>query len=374
MLLVAVCLASCGSSTPAQLTLMDVHFQNSHDLTRPAAHAGGSLVDLMWTSAMMSKVSVTGSRTGKSLVRGVSSLIQIEKCEYSGLEDTFGSFSQGTVTVSSSTFRNSVRPLIMDTCEDNVHDGANHLQNCEYQGRTEHLGGWAHGLVCDHVEFIHCTSSGNENPGGAIWCELKLSLKWCTFKQCDAENGYGAAVFSQWDGAVEFDHCQVEWCQASYSVVHFQCGEGSGNFPALTMTGNVFKEITIEGGEWGVEGGGSGLVIRHPAKLNLISCEFRNCRITANKEQGGGGALQLYTQTGQAAQYVLEECTFDTTSAAREGGGGLLIRFTGVEGNSLTIIGCQFHDCKVGDTSESFGGCVMTSDGLYTLTMTDTIL
>ena len=102
MFLVAVCLASCRSSTPAQLRLMEVHFQNSRDLTGPEALAGGSLIDLISTSAMMSKVLVTGSRTGRSLVRGISSFIQIEKCEYSGLEDTFGSFSQGTVTVNSS--------------------------------------------------------------------------------------------------------------------------------------------------------------------------------------------------------------------------------------------------------------------------------
>ena len=354
---------------------MEVHFQNSRDLTGPEALAGGSLIDLISTSAMMSKVLVTGSRTGKSLVRGISSFIQIEKCEYSGLEDTFGSFSQGTVTVSSSTFRNSIRPLIMSTtCQNNIYDGANHLQDCEYRDRTTHLSGWYEGLVCNNVQFIQCRSYEETNPGGAIWCRYKLSLTDCTFDSCNAENGYGSAVFSKWNGDIVFNRCKILNCEAWYSTVHFQCGDNYGSFPAVTMTGNNFTRILIKGGQYPVEGGGSGFVIRHATSLHLKECEFHDCHIQADVYQGGGGALQLYTQTNSAAKYVLESCTFETTRAAREGGGGLLIRFTEVDDNSLSVIGCDFRGCTVDDTNASagYGGCLMTSDGSYTLTITET--
>ena len=135
--------------------------------------------------------------------------------------------------------------------------------------------------------FIGCTGEANA-AGGAIWyaaVQGPLICKNCTFAECSAPTGWGAAVFyrSTLDDFV-FDNCTVLNMQTRYSVIHVQRGENSDTFTSLTLTGNKFQGIAVTESD---QCGGSGLAFRHVGTLRLIECKFTRCNTTG----AGGGAL-----------------------------------------------------------------------------------
>ena len=98
-----------------------------------------------------------------------------------------------------------------------------------------------------------------------------------------------------------------------------------------------------------------GVVYWQMATMNLTRCVFWQCRAggSGNNEPGNGGIL--ISLTGPAS-VVVDDCDFDDCQAWAPGGTIYLDYQAGTE-NDVSITGCRFVSCKVGNiaTSVRFG-------------------
>ena len=208
------------------------------------------------------------------------------------------------------------------------------------------------------VTFIRCnTLYTNDREGGAVYfmssdpnpAAAFMNCTSCVFDDCRSQAGFGAAVFYKSPTKTfAFDGCIMMNMKTANSVIHMQCGETSDNFGTLSLSRNVFQNITIEEGR---EGGGSGLVIRFPTNLELVECEFRKCKT------GKSGGAVLFTPHNQdtVEKLLFTDCIFSETSATVSGGA---IAVT-ASCKSLEIVGCTFTGTK--ETPTENGGLVMLS-------------
>ena len=264
MILLSLLCGFCASEI-AQLQLVKTTFNHGRDVLT----SGGTLVSLEATSAVISEMSIVSRVKGSlALIESVNSSIMVEKCAFEGLASYFGHFSGGSVSVASSSFVDSARPLTIEgVLVDSSVRGSIENRNLLACSRVTTSGAWS----TASTTFDGCSST---DAGGAISYSGNsgsLSIKDCTFKNCKA-NKWGEAIYSKADiRSFVLDGCTFDTFTSTpteiYSVVHFQRGnEGKGNFESLTLRGNTFKSIDIRRDQ----GGGSGLVVKSPTKLELI--------------------------------------------------------------------------------------------------------
>ena len=119
--------------------------------------------------------------------------------------------------------------------------------------------------------------------------------------------------------------------EPNYSTIHMQCGpkkdpgEAVLQYVPMTLTGNIFENITIRP-IYINEAGGSGLAIRYVKELTLKDCHFVDCRVQSQVATfpSIGGALYFMANLSHpgwvAPTFVLEECTFKNIASYQYGG------------------------------------------------------
>ena len=309
MLLLPLLSGLCASLERVHVQLIKTTFNHCRDVKT----AGGTLVNLDATSAVISKMSIVSRVKGSlALLESVDSVVLVKECAFTGLASSFGHFSSGSVAVRSSSFVDSARPLTIEGLigAGSLGGSGQHANLLECQ-RT--YAGWS-AMKLANKEFVGCTGDTNSaDAGGAVYYERHedsgtdwtpvLTITDCTFKSCTATNRWGDAIYSSADmSSFVCDGCTFESFQGSSSVAHFQCGKTNGNFGNLTLRDNKFKAINVVG----KQGGGSGLTILYPTKLDLVGCDFEDCTISTN-----GGALMFEKGT----DFVFNDCTFKQTKA-----------------------------------------------------------
>ena len=405
LLLAGVCFCSPGNALGlTTLKLSNNVFNGGLDVRAPQ-QGSGVLMDLSAVHATISKTSIT-SRTplGAPLLRTVVSDIHVKKCAFSDLANNFGRFEGGDVRVDSSTFIDSPTPL------EKIEKVQN---NTVYEDMENYELPYGH-LFVNGSTFLRCY---NPSRGGGAMRHTgeygQVQVTYCVFDACWARSGYGSALFSQSAWGFEYDPPQLNYCEVrnmepNYSTIHMQCGpkKDSGEavlqYVPMTLTGNIFENITIRP-IYLNEAGGSGLVIRYVKELTLKDCHFVDCSVQSQTEKfpSIGGALYLMANLSHpgwvAPTFVLEECTFKNIASYQYGGcvgldaptkkfeminctcersdlegqqteyGGFL--YFGKEVEEIKITGTVFDTAVAKD-----GGCIYTNLAIQTFTLEDCII
>lgn len=359
--------AGCSNSySPMNVTIVDVKFIEGRDISLQKGHITGSLIALQSLGAIISKTSVISKLSnGGWFLSARDVTLDVVQCSLTHLKDKFGYFEHGSVHLRSCSFTDCRRPITMEAPQsdtDYVDRETNFVVssgNCAVEGST----------------FIRCSVGSGE--GGAIKFQGDglLNLTSCKFQTCTSGNNYGGAVFSSSSKKnLVFNDCQVTDCTSTISVIHLQCGTSAGQFGELMLTGNIFKGNTITTSTEGGKGGGCGLVIRFPLTLSLVDCTFEDCKSTSTDDivSGGGGVL-FKTATGTTYSFVFDNCIFNGTQAARNGGAIVINRASGSAVPTVEIKNCHFESCicTEGDTSGKKGGALYFSNQLTSLSIID---
>jgi PGF-pre-PGF domain-containing protein len=223
-------------------------------------------------------------------------------------------YSQGTVTVTGSTFT-----------------------NCSTTGLTASGGAIRTGgnLVVSGSTFTNCSTSGNEAPGGALFATGSLTVTDSLFSSCSTDDIVGGGALFSMGGAVTVTG-------SHFTHISSNNGQGgviysSGNYPA-TIRSSTFTDC------YGGAGGGA---VTANDNLTVTGSTFTNC--SANYRGGAlksGGAV---TVTGSG---------FTNCSAGGSFDGGAVYA-----DNNLEVTGSTFNGCSATDN----GGAIHSASGTVTV-------
>lgn len=223
-------------------------------------------------------------------------------------------YSQGTVTVTGSTFTNSSTTGLTAS------------------GGAIRTGG---NLVVSGSTFSHCSTSGQEAPGGALFATGSITVLDSRFSHCSADGNIGGGALFSDDGTVTVTG-------SAFTVISSENGQGgviysSGNYPA-TIRSSTFTDC------YGGAGGGA---VTTNDDLVVSGSTFTNC--SANHPGGAlksGGAVTI---TGSG---------FTNCSAGGDNEGGAV-----AAKNNLDVTGSTFNGCSATDN----GGAIHSASGTVTV-------
>ena len=358
MLLVTLLSGVCASLERPQLQILKTTFSNCRDLTT----SGATLVDLQATSAVISKMSIVSRVVGRlALLESVDSSVLVKKCAFEGLASYFAHVSGGSVAVTSSSFADSARPLTIE----GVLGGGSLGRSLERASVLACLPVSASGAYSvSGTTFDGCQHQGKE--GGAIhFSGTSLSITKCTFKNCKAANAegrWGDAIYSSADiGAFVLEGCTFESFDQSNTIAHFQRRATPTQFDTLTLSNNIFKSTSVISDQ----AGGSGLLIRYAATLELVGCEFEQCTCLQS-----GGALMFEAASETTPTFAFTECSFLNVKTTEGNGGAIALPHAC---KSVTISGCLFQNNRAPTTTNKYGGSLYFHEDPGALELRDTI-
>ncbi|MBQ9041555.1 MAG: Cna B-type domain-containing protein [Eggerthellaceae bacterium] len=233
--------------------------------------------------------------------------------------------------------------------------------------------------------FTDCTSN---YYGGAVYSRNATltvggedASDACTFTRCEAMYRGGGVHHENTMGTTDVRNCTFDECKMTAAVGSNTNANGGGG---LCTEANVLnlRDCTFTNGYAYVRGGGAIHFNLSAEASNVSNCTFTNC---TTQVSGGGGLEDV------ALTQTISDCTFTDCAAPGSAGGGIDVghfnydknvvvtncEFTRCEagggdggggictgGETLTVIGCTFDECKTIATSGTInGGAISMSPG-----------